>query len=552
MRYTLVVILFLAVAIKSELKNYCVLEDGTTYKVVEQEKKSECLAYAEYDNLLEKTGWDQLYVSFEAKQGKLGSKLMEAAGFLEGYITADRITNHYANLLQQTFKGTIPDNVIDYLNNFTAYCNEMYEEKVVKKAANPDAEWNYWNAALGVHMQMKGMLDGYIAKSGKTDFRIVDLHVTASFGDLFEISQYKRSGEFPDLKSMNYEDYRSFIEDNSHCSAIIKVKEDLSDVWFAHNSWFTFAAMTRIFKEYEFPLEGSVAKKIIMSSYPSAVASIDDYFITDSDLVVIETSINVHNGELYGKLDPKSLLTSHRVMAANRLAKDAKEWTEIFAQNNSGTYNNQYMVVNMKLIDTTAKKIEDGAFYIIEQMPGATSTWDVTDYLRSGYWPSYNVPFSAYISDYSGLTGVLESDVTKRTLSDYSTSSRANIFRAKQGDVKTIEDVKKLMRYNNYKSDPLAKKDPCLTLACRADLRAVGPKCSGAYDAKVASINDIKGKADKVVHIISGPTREDGLEPINWTDGACKGVSNDGINKNANYDWIKFTSRNKKAIKFLE
>jgi hypothetical protein len=31
-------------------------------------------------------------------------------------------------------------------------------------------------------------------------------------------------------------------------------------------------------------------------------------------------------------------------MLANRLAKTGKEWTDIFAQHNSGTYNNQVCV----------------------------------------------------------------------------------------------------------------------------------------------------------------------------------------------------------------
>ena len=39
-----------------------------------------------------------------------------------------------------------------------------------------------------------------------------------------------------------------------------------------------------------------------------------------------------------------SLLCWQRAMLANRLAKTGKEWTDIFAQHNSGTYNNQVCV----------------------------------------------------------------------------------------------------------------------------------------------------------------------------------------------------------------
>lgn len=33
-------------------------------------------------------------------------------------------------------------------------------------------------------------------------------------------------------------------------------------------------------------------------------------------------------------------------MVANRLATDGKSWSDIFQQYNSGTYNNQWMVVD--------------------------------------------------------------------------------------------------------------------------------------------------------------------------------------------------------------
>jgi hypothetical protein len=51
--------------------------------------------------------------------------------------------------------------------------------------------------------------------------------------------------------------------------------------------------MTRIFKYYKFSLGGSetIADQIAFSSYPGAVSSTDDFYIMDSGLAVMETSL---------------------------------------------------------------------------------------------------------------------------------------------------------------------------------------------------------------------------------------------------------------------
>jgi hypothetical protein len=39
-------------------------------------------------------------------------------------------------------------------------------------------------------------------------------------------------------------------------------------------------------------------------------------------------------------MKPNTVLEPHRIMAANRLARTAKEWVEISSLNNDGTYCN--------------------------------------------------------------------------------------------------------------------------------------------------------------------------------------------------------------------
>lgn len=82
---------------------------------------------------------------------------------------------------------------------------------------------------------------------------------------------------------MTSEEYLDYIAFRSHCSAVFKVADDFSDVWFGHNTWTTYNKLIRIYKEYKyvpnskFPIK---AQTITMSSYPAAVNSQDDFYIT--------------------------------------------------------------------------------------------------------------------------------------------------------------------------------------------------------------------------------------------------------------------------------
>lgn len=99
-----------------------------------------------------------------------------------------------------------------------------------------------------------------------------------------------------------------------------------------------------------------------------------------------------------------------RTMVANRLASDGLAWTKLFKRHNSGTYNNQWMVINYSLFRPGRRMPKHGLLYVLEQMPGLVETRDVTEQLLSQtYWASYNVPFIPEIFETSG-----QDDMVKR------------------------------------------------------------------------------------------------------------------------------------------
>lgn len=92
-----------------------------------------------------------------------------------------------------------------------------------------------------------------------------------------------------------------------------------------------------------------------------------------------------------------------RAMVANRLAKSPSDWVDIFKKYNSGTYNNQWMVINYAAFRPGESLPSRDLLYVLEQMPGYILYDDLTEHLvNHSYWASYNVPAFPFIFNVSG------------------------------------------------------------------------------------------------------------------------------------------------------
>jgi hypothetical protein len=269
------------------------------------------------------------------------------------------------------------------------------------------------------------------------------------------------------------------------------------------------------------------------SSYPGVVFSIDDYYILSSGLVVTETSIQNSNAELYKFVDQpeKIVLEFVRTLTANRLSRTGREWTEIFSEYNSGTYNNQFMVVDYNrfgrwLHHKSFAVNQADILWVVEQMPGTIERKDLTSVLlEQKYFASYNRPYFELIFNLSGANTFVDKFGDYYS---YARTPRALIFARDQDKVRDIATMYQIMRYNDFQHDPLSRCNcsPPYTaiaaIAARNDLNepngqyavpTFGFRGSGAIDAKLTSV-ELASRLEFIA--VSGPTHEQ-QTPFIWS-----------------------------------
>ncbi|XP_069578281.1 phospholipase B-like 1 [Brachyistius frenatus] len=458
-------------------------------------------AHGYFNDTLLLSGWGILEIS--AGYGGLAQEdetTFFLAGYLEGYLTAGQMFSHYSNMYPQLIKD---ENVLIPLKNFLSKQDQWVREQV-KLRRNSDPLWKHLGLILA---QLDGLQAGAAqwAKSKQREpLSAFAVQFLNGVGDLLDL--------VPALTPRSNSSTGTFrMPGMGHCTALIKVLPGFENLLFGHSSWYTYAATMRIYKHWDFRVSDAYAAtgKMSFSSYPGFLMSLDDFYLLGSGLLMTQTSIGVFNVSLFSQLSPHSLLAWQRVRLANSLAHRGEEWAQVFSKYNSGTYNSQYMVVDLNRV-SLGHSIRTGALTVVEQIPGKVMHSDQTQALRRGYWPSYNIPFHVDIYNLSGYS------VMWKTYGEdfsYDLCPRAKILRRDQAKVSDLSSLKHMMRYNNYRRDPYSKGHPCKTICCRNDLRPRRPRPAGCYDTKVT---DYQMALQLVAEAINGPTTQGGLHPFSW------------------------------------
>ena len=579
------------------------------------------VAWGFYNDVTNSIGWSILQIDTGSKF--LDEEQMYAAGLLEGYMTATRIRQLYINdkaLREEAQLGSL----YSYFEVQDDFIRKKYRAAVSISPSSSQGQDDhaYWRQ-VGLELaQLDGMLDGYnMAVPKDQQLTLGDMWLLNMDGDVIDLERAFSTGQLSVAQVSNeaevnpssvggmgdltgsmklieeassagarkrspknqklsdaerYSEKRwDILQRHSRCSALIKVLPDFSDVYVGHTTWADYSELLRIWKTYNFNLKDPavVTKKISFSSYAGMISSTDDWYITDSGLLILETTTNVEDENALSQINPKGSVVSWiRTMVANRLAGNGKDWTDIYAQQNSGTYNCEWMILDYNKF-SPGKKPEPGFFTMIEQVPGKVHKEDMTNtLLRRGddkclktgssehqdtckekhmYWPSINRPYWKDIRDAAGYP-LDNSGSPQNEFFSFEDNPRGRVFQRDQKFVGSVLDMMALMQYNDP-SDPLQRKAGH-AIAARFD---VPDAESGDTPRKPTGGIESKVTNSKMVHEMItvaqlGPSHESKLpkwrdpggkravpmKPFRWdSDPSFMKVPHFGIPMELNFPW---------------
>ena len=494
-----------------------------------------------FNDSLNKTGWSVLEIKSDYKlssQQITDYDRMFAAGILEGYLSSYEI--YWGYYTAWIGLGNIFNDIQKELIQWLSTQREWIDQQI-NKYSDTDPYWNYVKLLTA---QFDGEQYGYnnasndfnqdIPKLNNFEFQFIngnqDLVGVAAKIILQDksLSIKEKKNKLSAIRELNL---------NSRCSGLVKVTPELDDLFISHSTWSNYFWMNRVYKHYKIKTSSPIPMQhLTMSSYPGALSSIDDFYIMDSGLAVIETTNGIFNVELYSKLMPQTLFTWQRARIANAITNNGPDWVSSFARYNSGTYNNQWIVLNYNLFEI-GQPLKDNLLWIAEQIPGNISSLDVTNVLERGYWASYNVPAIEYIYKESGFAAMADINGPSES---YDLAPRARITRRDANKCLNLTMVKKLMRYNNYLSDPIQNNNPTWAMMNRGDLQnGSDASAFGGVDTKIADFSMMQ----KVSSITQGGPTHDDLPPFTWNTPQWNDQPHTGLPLTADFEWISMESK---------
>lgn len=493
-----------------------------------------------------------------------------AAGYVEGWATADQIWQHFNNMWKFY-------NLTQEPSGPWAWLQTQHKWLRGQLTLSTTQGQPFWDAARLLHHQLDGMHQGYndrvmelqqhtlsttASASTPKPLTADQFYFLCSLGDLGDITaaiawqqskpQVKGTGTAdagpvpvagqPDWDGMSAVDVAAELATGDRCSALVKVSPDLTQIWVGQVAWFTYSAMLRVFKHYDFALTNPSipGNSMGFSSYYGQLSSDDDFYLV-GNLAILQTTNRIMNKSLLDHIQPTSMLSWQRVRIANAIASDGSSWAEAVQTHNSGTYTNTWLVIHLGMFHP-GQALSPGLLTVVEQIPGHVWWEDRTQQLESGYMAMFNVPvlkqtyealgYPDFVNHMSSRGPAYEQAVSGAL---WQLAPRAKIFRRDHVQVTDITSMQQLMRSNDWKNDAFSLNSSLNAICGRGDLNPGAPRPAGCYDGKVSDLTlglSLRAK------VINGPPATHDMTPFDWrTSNYADTVSHIGQAQRFDFQW---------------
>ena len=326
--------------------------EGENIKILTGEiNKQIGYAWANWEDTINSTGTSYIVIETSniASSTITSEKKIKCAGYVDGYLMQMRIWNRW--LLQKDILN-VPRNE-SFSNTWTDWMQDNID--YTRKQISENKDDPYWKSIGLVLSEFDGLVQGYnkavednnVPNQAMTE---MDFWILQSIGDIYDLQAI--------WEPKKERDPFSFME----CSGLVTILPDYSDVFFGHDTWSDYRKMSNTVKEYIFNgIEEWNNKRMEVTTKIGALPSSEDFWITGNGLLILETTINNLNKTLQQEVrnSKNTLMTWIRNYHASWVSDSAKQWADEFLRENSGTYNNQYIIVDAKKITPKNKPTKD-------------------------------------------------------------------------------------------------------------------------------------------------------------------------------------------------
>lgn len=443
------------------------------------------VARAYYKTSIFESGWSFIEIETSSKYPDIVQAY--AAGLLEGSLTWQLIYHHWQNTINAVCEKW-PIECWRLMEFFRENAAAVRERAELLAATD-----SFWHMVRLFYIQLDGLEAGWkyaVRRSRQT----VEMNTEHFLWLAMAV-------DLPDLEQMlNDSDSQS-----NYTKGMVFLKslprEGLEPlIAIGHNTIAPYTKMLRLLKKYTFgyhvlpktsaPVPG---RSIIMSSYPGALSSHDEFYLIQGqnhELIVAGAPWIVAKRSLWNFINTKDqVMSSIRVMTANRLKTNGQHWFDSISLQNDVDIRRQWITLEPRV----------GTIWFIKQLPRITH--------------------KTYISKQIAVSGVLWSTEEIRLHENNETDRnpydivKSEMIARLQTNITTMKQFRRLMRGHNHETSIIENEEQARILTYRGDLRKE-PLPFGVIDTKIilADINGID-----TFEAISGPSTLGSKQPFQWS-----------------------------------